>query len=197
LNITQQVIPNGGLQMKLAMFLVLLVPAVALADDLPVTEKLTQKVGVPLDAYIGGQVFKVTRTSPLPNLFGKADIFGRTVDRGSVELRYQGETPDGKLVFRLVDIDTRSNETTMNRTPASVTSGQATANTIGDRTTARGTAYTIRGQEGRNEMLPPNTTEFALDPAKKRDVRFGSVIVKMIEFDETSLRYTLSTDSKD
>jgi hypothetical protein len=183
--------------MKLAtLFALFLVPAIALADELPVTEKLAQKVGVPLDSYIGGQVFKITRTSPLPNIFGKADLFGRTVDRGSVELRYQGQTPDGKLVFRLVDIDTRSNETTMNRTPASVTSGHATA-TFGGTTIARGTAYTIRGQEGRNEMLPPNTTEFAVDPDKKRDLRFGSVTVKMIEFDETALRYSLSAEGKE
>ena len=175
----------------------LFVAEIATADDLPVSEKLTQKVGVPLDAYIGGQIFKITRTSPLPNIFGKADIFGRTVDRGSVELRYQGQTPDGKLVFRLVDIDVRSNETTMNRTPVSVTSGQATANTIGGMTTARGTAYTIRGQEGRNEMLPPNTTEFAVGPEKKREIRFGSVTVKVLEFDDTSLRYSLASESKE
>ena len=184
--------------MKLATLLVtFLMPAIALADELPVTEKLAQKVGVPLDAYIGGQVFKITRASPLPNLFGKADLFGRTVDRGSVELRYQGQTTDGKLVFRLVDIDTRSNETTMNRTPVSVTSGQATANTIGDRTTARGSAYTIRGQEGRNEMLPPNTTEFAVDPEKKRELRFGTVTVNVVEFDDTSLRYSLLSETKE
>lgn len=179
------------------LFLLSLVSAFALADDLHVTEKLAQQVGVPLDAYIGGQVFKIIRTSPLPNLFGKSDIFGRTVDRGSVELRYQGQAPDGKLVFRLVDIDTRSNETTMNRTPVSVTSGQATANSFGGTTTARGTAYTIRGQEGRNEMLPPNTTEFAVDPEKKRDLRFGGVSVKIVEFDETSMRYSLASDAKE
>ena len=167
------------------------------AEDLPVTERLIQKVGVPLDTHIGGQVFKVERTSPLPNVFGRGDIFGRTVDRGSVELRYQGQTSDGKLVFRLVDIETRSNETTMNRTPTSVTTGSANATSFGGATTAHGAGYTIRGQEGRNEMLPPNTTEFAVDPNRKREIRFGSVTVKVIEFDETSLRYSLTSETKE
>jgi hypothetical protein len=180
------------------LFLLSLLSAFALAEDLHVTEKLAQQVGVPLDAYIGGQIFKIIRTSPLPNIFGKSDIFGRTVDRGSVELRYQGQTADGKLlVFRLVDIDTRSNETTMNRTPVSVTSGQATAKSFGGTTTALGTAYTIRGQEGRNEMLPPNTTEFAVDPERKRDLRFVGISVKIVEFDETSMRYSLASDAKE
>lgn len=101
---------------------------VALATDLPIVEKLVQQTTSVLETHIGGQVFKVTRSSPLPNAFGRADIFGRTVDRGSIEMRYQGQTADGKLVFRLVDIDVRSNETTMNRTPATYSEGTATAN---------------------------------------------------------------------
>jgi hypothetical protein len=79
----------------------------------------------------------------------------------------------------------------------SMTSGQGTANSFGGTTTARGSAYTIRGQEGRNEMLPPNTTEFAVDPDKKRDLRFGGVSVKILEFDETSLRYSLTAGDKE
>lgn len=55
-----------------------------------------------------------------------------------------------------------------------------------------GNALTIRGQEGRNEMLPPNTTEFAVDPERKKELRIGSVIITIAEFDETSIRYTLS-----
>ena len=184
-------------QVKLLLLVGLLcLSSIALADDLPITEKLVQKTGIPIDTNIGGQIFKITRTSPLPNAFGRGDIFGRTVDRGSVELRYQGQTPDGKLVLRLVDIDVRSNETTMNRTPMSYSSGTATANTYGSVTTARGSAWAIRGQAGRNEILPPNTTEFAIDPEKKRQLRIGSVVVTVLDFDETSLRYSLSIDDK-
>lgn len=169
----------------------------ASAADLPITEKLIQKTEAPIQVHIGGQVFKITRTSPLPNAFGRADIFGRTVDKGSLELRYQGQTPDGKLVFRLIDIEVRSNETTMNRTPMAYSYGTATANTYGGTTTARGNAYVIRGQEGRNEMLPPNTTEFTVDPEKRRELRIGSVGIKIIEFDDLSLRYSLSSDTKE
>lgn len=56
-------------------FVFAIVAAMVIAQDLPVTEKLVQTTGVPLETYIGGQVFKVTRSSPLPNVFGKADIF--------------------------------------------------------------------------------------------------------------------------
>lgn len=64
---------------KLLLLIGLCLFGVAFAEDLPVTEKLVQKTGVSIEAHIGGQVFKVMRTSPLPNAFGRADIFGRTV----------------------------------------------------------------------------------------------------------------------
>jgi len=156
--------------------------------QLPVTSTLVQPAGQTLETSIGMPVFKVLRTSPLPNAFGKADIFGRTVDRGSVELRYQGQTPDGKHVFRLTDIDVRSNETTMNRTPMGYTTGSATVSG----STVRGSAITIKGQPGSNEMLPPNSTEFAIDTASKQEFRAAGVTVKIIEADETSLRYVLT-----
>lgn len=85
----------------------------------------------------------------------------------------------------------------MNRNQVSMTSGQAMANSFGGTTTARGTAYTVRGQEGHNEMLPPNTTEFAVDPATKRELHFGAVTVKVIDFDDTSLRYSLLSENKE
>lgn len=89
----------------------------AAQKDLPVTSRLIQAPNKDLETNIGGVVFRVNRASPLPNLFGKADIFGRTVDRGFVELRYKGQSPDGLLLFQLTDVETTSNETTMSRTP--------------------------------------------------------------------------------
>lgn len=179
-------------------FALALAPVVTIAQDLPVSEKLIQTAGAPLETHIGGQVFKITRTSPLPNVFGRADIFGRTVDRGSVELRYQGKTLDGKVVLRLIDFDVRSNETTMNRARVGVTSatGPTTYGPGTNIATGRGTAIAVIGQEGRNELLPANTTEFAIDAQKKRDLRLGSVTVMILEADETSIKYSLSFESK-
>ncbi len=183
---------------RFLVFVLALAPVATMAQDLPVTEKLIQTAGAPLEMHIGGQVFKVTRTSPLSNAFGRADIFGRTVDRGSVELRYQGQTPDGKIVLRLIDFDVRSNETTMNRTRVGVTSatGSATYNPGTNTATGRGTAITVVGQEGRNELLPANTTEFTVDLQKKKELRLGSVTVVILDADETSIKYSLSFEPK-
>lgn len=162
------------------------------AADLPITSTMTQPAGHELEAGIGMPVFKLTRTSPLPNAFGMADVFGRKVDRGYVELRYQGIASDGRLVFRLTDVETRSTETTMNRTPMTVGTGQATVTGTGNSATVRGSSFTMRGQPGTNELLPANTTEFAIDPEKRKEFRAAGVTVKILEADETNFRYVLT-----
>jgi hypothetical protein len=180
---------------KLTLFLLLATfTLVCFSADLPVTEKLVQKTDVTLETHIGGQVFRSNRSSPLPNAFGKRDMFGRKVDRGFIELRYQGQTADGKSLFRLVDIETRSNETTMNRTPITILSGssQTSFDPYTNTATSRGNAIAIRGAEGRNETLPPNTTEFAIDTTQRKVIIFGEVALTVIEADETSIKYVLS-----
>ena len=78
-------------------------------------ERLSQDTGRELSTHVGGQVLRVQRTSDLPNAFGKADVFGGKVNRGYTELRYQGLAPDGRLIFRVTEVETESTETTMSR----------------------------------------------------------------------------------
>src|SRR6266446_1657506 len=56
-----------------------------------------------LETYPGGVILKVDRTKPLPNVFGKPDIFGRKVYAGYTEIRYQGMTEDGRILLRLTE----------------------------------------------------------------------------------------------
>ena len=46
-------------------------------------------------------------------------------------------------------------------------------------------------------MLPPNVTEFAIDPDERnKELRLGSVTVKILATEETSIKYSLSFESK-
>ena len=67
-------------------------------------------------ASTGDIVVRVRRTDDLPTIFGRADLFGRTRDRGFTEVRYLGLNPAGMPVFRRRDVDIMTNETTMSRT---------------------------------------------------------------------------------
>ena len=67
-------------------------------------------------ASTGDIVVRVERTDDLPNVFGRADLFGRTRDRGFTEVRYMGLNSSGSPMFRRRDVDIMTNETTMSRT---------------------------------------------------------------------------------
>lgn len=126
-------------------------------------ERIQQPRDQMLRTHINGTIFRVQRTSDLPNALGKADIFGGKVDRGFIELRYIGLAPDGRVILRLTEIDTASNETTMSRYGGGTMNlySNTTYSPYGSWTTATG-VY-IPPREGRTEMLPPNTVEFLFD----------------------------------
>ena len=150
-------------------------------------ERLSQETDRSLTTYVGGQVLKVQRTSDLPNAFGKADIFGGKVNRGFTELRYQGLAPDGRLIFRVTEVETESSETTMSRYGGST----STLNAQRFGSNVYGTVTTYDAPRGSTERLPPNTTQFAVDPAKTKELTVAGIKVKISAADETSLTYQL------
>ena len=150
-------------------------------------ERLSQETDRSLTTYVGGQVLKVQRTSDLPNAFGKADIFGGKVNRGFTELRYQGLAPDGRLTFRVTEVETESSETTMSRYGGST----STLNAQRFGSNVYGTVTTYDAPRGSTERLPPNTTQFAVDSAKTKELTVAGIKVKISVVDETSLTYQL------
>jgi hypothetical protein len=144
-------------------------------------------VGRELSTHIGGQVLKVQRTSDLPNAFGKADIFGGKLDRGYSVLRYQGLSQNGNAVFRITEVETQSNETTMSRYGGSTST--VNAQRIGN--TVVGTVITNDAPRGVTERLPPNTTEFAIDISKTKEFAIAGVKIQILRANETSLNYRL------
>jgi Tfp pilus assembly protein PilV len=151
-------------------------------------ERLSQETGRELSTHVGGQVLRVQRTQDLPNAFGKADVFGGKVNRGYTELRYQGLTADGRLIFRVTEVETESTETTMSRYGGSTST--LNAQRVGN--SVYGTVTTYDAPRGSTERLPPNTTEFALDPKKTKEFTIGGIKVQVISATETSLAYQLA-----
>jgi len=156
-------------------------------------ERIVQPTDSELSTHIGGAVFRVERSSDLPNAFGKADVWGGKVDRGFIELRYQGITPDGRLVFRFTDIETRSNETTMSRYGfrQSTVNATTTVSPTGTSANTFGTVTTVAPQ-GQTQFLGPNTTEFTFDISKTKILVMGEITVRVVEFNAQSLKYVLS-----
>ena len=74
------------------------------------------RTGVSLTASVGDTVLRVSREKNLPNIVGKADIFGRTTPTGVEALQYLG-VRGGRAFFKRRTVDVETGATTMNSTP--------------------------------------------------------------------------------
>ncbi|HCI5649323.1 hypothetical protein [Klebsiella quasipneumoniae] len=169
-------------------------------------ETLDQQTNTDLKTYVGGEVFKIQRSSDLPNVVGKADIWGGKVDRGYTELRYLGVQANGYLGFAVIEQQTRSNESTMSRYGVSNTVVNTNSNTYGSgyayasgsnaygastyHTNSTSNVTTYTPPEGHTQYLPSNATTFVIPPSQ-RQMQFGSVSVLIQGYDNTGLAYTL------
>jgi hypothetical protein len=87
------------------------------------------RTGTPLTVSVGDTVLRVAREKNLPNVVGKADMFGRTTPTGVETVQYLG-VRDGKALFKRRTVNVETGATTMNSTPL-VIPNTATTTTSG------------------------------------------------------------------
>ena len=97
----------------LALVLALLVIGCA---EIEHSSRLVQRLDKPLVSGVGDTIIEIETRESLPNVFGKADLFGRTRPRGKIFVTYLG-LEQGRAVFERHTIRLQSNATTMNSTP--------------------------------------------------------------------------------
>jgi hypothetical protein len=138
--------------------------------------KVATPIGRPRVAGPGDTVLDMRLTESLPNVFGKADIYGRTRDRGRVIVRYVGQQGES-AVFVRQDVVIQSNDTTMSRTPLVMPTYQASTMTGNVGTIpVSGTSTTI----GTTYIPPSPSTDY---PVQGNSIQLaapvgGSVIVE-------------------
>lgn len=125
-----------------------------------------------LTVSIGGTIFRLNKSSDLPNAFGKADLYGGKVDRGYAELKYVGLNERGELILQTTDISFSSSETTMDRyRPGPKVNMQQSINI------------------GKNS---PESTTFLFDPKKQNDLVIAGVRVTFVNIQSYSVSYRLA-----
>ena len=92
----------------------LLLVGLAACGTIRTHREFGQPLGSPLMAGPGGVVVRMNKSSDLPNVFGKRDIWGGRVDRGFSELRLV-EIDGATLVLDVLDVNRQSSETVMDR----------------------------------------------------------------------------------
>ena len=148
--------------------------------------QLDQPQGLELMAGIGDVLLRVDVKEDLPNLWGRADLYGRTRDRGFSELRYMGLV-GGKAIFRRRDIEIMTNETTMSRSGFGTT--MVSAQPAGQGFVAYGVS--TRAPDATTQALPPDTIEFMLDLQLTRTLVIRGHTIEIIEASPGLIKYMI------
>lgn len=130
---------------------------------------LDQSYNRKLSAPAGGVVLKIRKTRDLPNVFGRADIWGGKVNEGYTELRYLGVMSDGTLLLRLLDLDIHSNEDVFTR-------------------------YMNKGTATR-ESLPPTVAEIRHNYKQDPQLNIFDTTLRIFEATPTNLSYMVLKQS--
>lgn len=128
-----------------------------------------QPTGEQLSAPIGGVMLKIRKTRDLPNVFGRADIWGGKVDEGFTELRYLGMSEDGTISLRLVDQDIVSDENVFTR-------------------------YMGKGSPNK-ALLSPAATEFKHNFREKPEIAIFNATITILDATPVNIRYILIKDA--
>ena len=86
---------------------------------------ISTPIGQSLTAGVGDVILRSESRESLPNVFGKADVFGRTRPAGFATIQFAG-MQDGKVVFLRSGVITQSDATTMNSTGLLVSTREST-----------------------------------------------------------------------
>src|SRR5437588_7040352 len=98
------------------LFALILVLLLSACSDVQERSRIVgARTGTQLTASVGDTVLRVSREKNLPNIAGKADIFGRTTPTGVEAVQYLG-VKDGRAYFKRRTIDVETGATTMNST---------------------------------------------------------------------------------
>ena len=161
-------------------------------------ENVSKPLDVQQTTVLGSELYRINKTRDLPNAFGKADLWGGKVNEGYSELRFMGLTQDGKIIFRLTDIDIESNESVFTRygSSHSTLNSNTAANTAAYGNTAYGSAqtnttiYYHEKPKATITNLPANSIEFIFDPSEKT-LQLDGVTIEIYEVKAYSISYVL------
>lgn len=123
-------------------------------------------------ASIGGTIFRLNRSSDLPNVYGKADVFGGKVDRGHAELKFLGVNEKGELILLVIDDNKSSTETTMDR--------------YRDRSRVEVQTSVSMGVPSALEG-----SKFFFDPKKQKDLVISGIRVTFVDVQPYSVSYRI------
>lgn len=129
--------------------------------------RLTEISGQVKTAAVGAPIATIRKEKDLPNIIGRADIYGRKVDTGFTKLLFMGRGPKGEVLLQRVDVDVHST--------ASALSAPGQLHGIGEKTA----------------VLPSRSINFSVPAGKTLPLHTGQMVEFMsVEPHQVSYRIT-------
>lgn len=161
------------------------------------TSQVSQPIAQSLVAGVGETIITINNDKSLPNIFGKADLYGRTTPTGMITVQYLGSNgPIAKFVRSGVEINTHA--TTMNSTPivipnvqTTTTSGYVGSSPVSGTSTTYGAPTVIPAHPPEATVLPQAQVEFEIDVAKENSFPVAGRAVVIISTTPNSLTYRI------
>jgi len=135
-----------------------------------------------LYASVGSVIFRLNKTSDLPNAYGKADIYGGKVDKGYAELTLVNINPNQKLAFKVQDVNMHSSETTMDRYMPLMQNSNISINT----------SLNVNS----NQQQPVVVTSLSVDPSKEKYIVVSGIKIEILKVNPHSIEYTITDTYK-
>lgn len=141
-------------------------------------QQLAEPVGPVMRTPIGGTIATIMKDRDLPNAFGRADIYGRTVDAGFTRLIYRGRDADGSVLVEQVNVDVQSNASTMTRAPVIYTGTQPAVASSRERGVAYGTSRTVSVASPADQVaMPlPGAAQFSVPKQRSLTLPTGQTV---------------------
>lgn len=184
--------------------------AIAGCGDIKNSSRLAQQLDTSLIAGIGDTVIAIETNESMPNIAGKADIWGRTRPTGKVFVVFLG-MKNGRAVFERYSVRIQSNATTMNSSPFiipqssttnyrgnSYVSGSTPGGTFSGTVTSSGVATTsappivIPPTGSTTSLLSDNRIRYSLDLSKSRKIVVAGYELFLVSVSEFTVRYRIN-----
>ena len=165
---------------RLRLVITLAVTALAVAGCAQVQQRqqLAEPIGLVMRTPVGGTIATIMKDRDLPNAFGRADIYGRTVDAGFTRLIYRGRNADGSVLVEQVNVDIQSNASTMTRAPVIYTGTQPAVASSRERGVAYGTSRTVSVASPADQVaMPlPSAAQFSIPKQRSLTLPTGQTV---------------------
>jgi hypothetical protein len=169
---------HGPLRLGIVVTLATAAFAVAGCAQVQQRQQLAEPIGLVMRTPVGGTIATIWKDRDLPNAWGRADIHGRKVDAGFTKIVYRGRASDGSILVEQIDIDLKSNASTLTRPPVIYTRTQPAVASSRESGAVYGSSHTvsIASPSEQSAVALPSAAQFSVPKQRSLTLPTGQTV---------------------